>query len=553
MRLRGWSEEDPGEEQKLKDIETLRRSFRRRWWLVGAVALLLSAGRVLGLAQVSGTLIGAVVIAGLALNWYFITQSARGRYDWWRVYAVALLDTLLVSVLIVYFGPGALVVGLYLAVLPYAYDQGRWVGEGLVAVAGAVYIAAAHLHDRLFGPETGAHAAATYLGAAAFVAVGVALVLMNSRLNRRLRRTRRAIAEAERGNLGMRVPADTADELGFLEQSLNRTMDEIAATISVVQREADEVATFAEMLAVSAGEMLASARDVGSSATQLAEAMDEQRALADEGRNDGGAAADEADVLLSHSQRMEMEAVNLLQAAERGRERVGRASETLVSIGEEVHTSAATVHELRDLSDGIGSFAQTIAHIARRTRVLALNAAIEAAHAGEHSEGFAAVADQVRVLAGEAAESAREAGEVISEIRAGIEVMAKAMSSGEERVRGVGEIASEAQGALDEIHDGAAGAAEMVESARTSAQKQSERLAGLAKRLARVAEISTLSASSAANASRQVTAQLGATESVTQTSQQLAEVAERLQESIARFRVMAEEQTTREHKVPPPA
>jgi methyl-accepting chemotaxis protein len=550
MRLRGWADEDPGEEQKLKDLETMRRSFRRRWGLVGGVVLVLAVGRVLGIAAVSWTAVGGVAAAGLALNWYFSTQTARGRYNWWYVYVLALLDALLVSVLIVIYGPGGLAVALYLAILPYAYDQGRGVGEALVVGAGGVYIAAAHLHGRLLGPEAAAHGARTYIEAAALVAVGIALVVMHSSLNRRLRRTRRAIAEAERGNLGARVPADTADELGFLEQSLNRTMDEIAATISVVQREADEVATFAEMLAVSAGEMLASARDVGSSATQLAEAMDEQRTLADDGRSDGGAAAEEADVLLSRSQRMELEAGHLLQAAERGRERVGRASQTLVSIGEEVHTSAATVHELRELSNGIGSFAQTIAHIARRTRVLALNAAIEAAHAGEHSEGFAAVADQVRVLAGEAAESAREAGDVITEIRAGIEVVATAMSSGEERVRGVGEIASEAQGALDEIHEGAASAAEMVESARDSAQKQSERLAGLAQRLARVAEISTRSASSAANASRQVTAQVGATETVTRTSQQLAELAERLQESIARFRVMAEEQTTREHKVP---
>jgi methyl-accepting chemotaxis protein len=87
--------------------------------------------------------------------------------------------------------------------------------------------------------------------------VGIAILWIPAGLIRRIRHTRGVVAEAERGHLGLRAPAERPDELGFLEQSLNRMLDELATTIAVVQREADEVATFSEVLAVNAGEMLA--------------------------------------------------------------------------------------------------------------------------------------------------------------------------------------------------------------------------------------------------------------------------------------------------------
>src|SRR5256886_15755999 len=34
-KIRGWKDDATGLEQRLKDVETIARSLRRRWWLVG--------------------------------------------------------------------------------------------------------------------------------------------------------------------------------------------------------------------------------------------------------------------------------------------------------------------------------------------------------------------------------------------------------------------------------------------------------------------------------------------------------------------------------------
>jgi methyl-accepting chemotaxis protein len=117
-------------------------------------------------------------------------------------------------------------------------------------------------------------------------------------------------------------------------------------------------------------------------------------------------------------------------------------------------------------------------------------------------------------------------------------------------VHGVEEVAGEAQSALEEIHAGVNKAAELVRATAGSSKTQSERLGVLAQRLARVAEISAGSAAGASTAAQHVAAQITAMESLSQTSQQLAELAERLQAGIAKFSVMKPEQVTQEHVVP---
>src|SRR5438046_9785642 len=262
------------------------------------------------------------------------------------------------------------------------------------------------------------------------------------------------MGEAERGYLAVRAPAGESDELGFLERSFNRMIEEIGGTVSTVQREGDEVAALAEELAASAEQLHATSESVTHTAQRLATDLASQRALADGARGESAKAADQAESLRVRAELMQADAGRLVAAAERGRDRVARASQTLRAVGEEVRATAATVASLSGMSERIGVFAQTIARIARQTHLLALNAAIEAARAEEHGEGFAVGADEVRALAAEAGKSAREVAELVADLRTGIEAAARAMQSGEAKVRDIGAVDAGADGARRERHHG---------------------------------------------------------------------------------------------------
>ncbi|MGH7569555.1 MAG: methyl-accepting chemotaxis protein [Gemmatimonadales bacterium] len=552
QRLRGWKDDAAGLEQRLKDVETFARSHRRRWIMVAGGFLVAMLG---WLGGAIGARPGTIVLtagAGALLNALAGMINERGWYRWWLIYALALFDVLLVAVLVVWFGHGGFLVVFFIAVLPYAFDQGQAVGDFLVLVASLAYLGASHLHSELYGGPPGL-ATATYLETVLFIAVAMVLKRIPATLIARIRQTRSVMSEAEQGYLAVRAAAAESDELGFLEKSFNRMLEEIGMTISGVQREADEVAAFAEQLAASAQQIHATSEAVTHTAQRLAADLGTQRTMADTARGESAKAADQAESLRVRAEMMQVDAGRLVSTAERGRERVARASQTLRAVGEEVQATALTVSGLSGMSERIGVFAQTIARIARQTHLLALNAAIEAARAEEHGEGFAVVADEVRTLAAEAGKSAREVAELVSELRAGIDAAARAMQSGEVKVRDIGAVAAEADGALQELHQGVQLIGDLVNATAEVSRSQAQRLAQLAKSLQEVATISSGSSQSADGAAEGTRAQIAAMGDLTATSQQLALLADRLRAGIARFSVLRRDQATAEHKLVRPA
>ena len=551
-RVRGWQDDATALEQRFKDLETFERSHRRRWVIAAALFVLGTLGNLSGVAPVRlGTI---VLVAGGAavVNALVGLINERGWYRWWFIYLLALLDVGLVTVLVLWFGHGGVVAALFIAVLPYAFDQGQAVGDFLVLVASLAYLLASWAHGQLYPGGSGLDTTA-YLETGVFIVVAMALKRIPATLIQRIRRARSVMGEAEQGFLAVRAAAAEADELGFLEKSFNRMLEEIATTISTVQREADEVAAFAEELAAAAEQLHATTESLTDTSQRLAGDLGRQRGLADGARGESAKAADQAESLRVRAELMQVDASRLVGTAERGRERVARASATLRSVGEEVRATASTVAGLSGMSERIGVFAQTIARIARQTHLLALNAAIEAVRAEERGEGFAVVADEVRTLAAEAGKSAREVAELVSELRSGIDAAARAMQSGEAKVRDIGAVAAEADGALQELHQGVQLMGDLVNATAEVSRSQAHRLAELAQSLQQVASISTVSSDSANSTAAATAAQITSMGELTATSQQLASLAERLREGIARFSVLSREQATRDHQIRPAA
>src|SRR5438067_484482 len=430
-KIRGWKDDATGLEQRLKDLETIARSLRRRWWLVGT-------GLVLGLigwaVEAVRTRPGTMVLVaggGLILNALLGMINERGWYRWWLIYALALLDVALVAVLIVWFGHGGFVVAFLIAVLPYAFDQGHTVGNFLVLTAALAYLGAVQMHHALYGGEA-ALTTGPVLETVTLMVVAMTLKEIPATLIQRIRRTRSIMGEAEHGLLAVRAAAQESDELGFLERSFNKMIEEIGGTISTVQREADEVAAFAEQLAASAEQLHATSETVTHTAQRLATDLGTQRDMAEGARGESAKAADQAEAL-------------------------------------------------------------------------------------------------------------RVRAELVSELRAGIDAAARAMQSGEAKVRDIGAVAAEADSALQELHQGIQLVGDLVNATAEVSRSQAQRLAQLAQSLQQVAAISSASSQSADGAAAATQAEITSMGDLTATSQQLAQLAERLRASIARFSVLSRE------------
>src|SRR5437870_13614954 len=124
-RRRGWKDDAAGLEQRLKDLETIARSLRRRWWLVGFGLALGIIGWGFGVVHARPGTMVLLAGGGLILNALLGTIKERGGNRGWLIYALALLDVLLVAVLVVWFGHGGFAAAVPIAVLRHAFDQGH--------------------------------------------------------------------------------------------------------------------------------------------------------------------------------------------------------------------------------------------------------------------------------------------------------------------------------------------------------------------------------------------------------------------------------------------
>ena len=110
--------------------------------------------------------------------------------------------------------------------------------------------------------------------------------------------------------------------------------------------------------------------------------------------------------LVIQAEHAERDAQDAQSAAEQARSIADAGAKTILTnvdaintLSDQVHSAAASIHNLNQHSEQITDILDVINAIAEQTNLLALNAAIEAARAGSHGQGFAVVADEVRTLA----------------------------------------------------------------------------------------------------------------------------------------------------------
>jgi methyl-accepting chemotaxis protein len=501
--------------------------------LGAALALVLPP--IAGVTPVAVGPVLALVVGVVALNvWVYILARRPDAYRRWYKYVISATDVALVT--------GAYMLCGSLAVLPlytvpittHAFHRGDAlahyvVGLSVVGIVGATF---ANWHGH---PPDRASVVWLVVAVGILVVSALLTVRMAADLRKRIRATRECLLLVERGDFSSRAASSHSDELGLLEASLNTSLSEVGGLIGIVQRETREVAVFAEQLAAFTGELSAKGREFGDAANELAMHLDGQRADVDRGAQRTDEALSAAQRLCERAEAMEANAAALIETGGQSRDAIGHASESLVSVGQQVRESASAIGALVEASTRIGKFAETASGIARNTNLLALNAAIEAARAGEHGKGFAVVADEVGKLASGSARAAREITETMSSVRDRIAVVMATMSANEATVRDVGEVATDATAALGGILDESRRLADVVGEAASVSRLQERAMMELATVIAGVRAVATDSAARAGAAAGLAQEQHAALDALANTAQELARLAERLRGSSSHF------------------
>ncbi|MEG0860692.1 MAG: methyl-accepting chemotaxis protein [Pseudomonas sp.] len=340
--------------------------------------------------------------------------------------------------------------------------------------------------------------------------VGVlAAVIITRQITRPLRETLAVVEKIAAGDLTHNLRVTRRDELGVLQQGIQRMGSTLRDLISGIRDGVTQIASAAEELSAVTEETSAGVNSQKVETDQVATAMHEMAATVQEvARNaeHASSAATDADAQARAGDQVVAEAIGQIER-----------------LAEEVHRSTEAMGLLQQESQKIGSVMDVIKSVAEQTNLLALNAAIEAARAGEAGRGFAVVADEVRGLAQRTQKSTEEIEELVAGLQSGTQQVANVMLGSRNLTDSSVELTRKAGASLESI-------------TRTvsNIQSMNQQIAAAAEQQSAVAEQISRSIINVRDVSEQTAA---ASDETAASSVELARLGNQLQTMVSHFRV----------------
>jgi len=354
--------------------------------------------------------------------------------------------------------------------------------------------------------------------------------------------------------------------------SLNAASGQLAAAANQAGQATNQIAVTVQQVAKGTAQQTEGVTKTAASVEQVSRAIDgvakgaqEQAAAVSRASTITAQITDAIKQVSANAQTVTQDAQGAAHTARSGAQTVQDTVRGMESIRAKVNASALKVKEMGQRSDQIGAIVETIDDIASQTNLLALNAAIEAARAGEHGKGFAVVADEVRKLAERASVATKEIAGLIKSIQQSVTEAVVAMDEGAKEVQ-TGVAKADAAGealtsilkaveAVNQQAEAALGAAQrmntasaelvnamdavsaVVEENTAATEEMAAGASEVTRAIENIASVSEENSASVEEVSASAEEMNAQVEEVSASAQSLTEMAQALQEVVARFQL----------------
>lgn len=301
----------------------------------------------------------------------------------------------------------------------------------------------------------------------------------------------------------------TEDVTGGIAESINHMIFQLRTIISNLHETVNQVT-------ISAGEIQKTTDHLSAGSEQQSRQISETSAAIEE-------MASSIQQVSQNTQQSATVANKARENAEQGTRAVQNTMDGMDRIRDQVQENAKRIKRLGESSQEVGEIVQLIGDIADRTSILALNASIQAAMAGDAGKGFAVVAEEVELLAERANHATKQIETLIKAIQRETTEAITAMELCTQEVVAGSKLASEAGYTLGEIDSVSKELAELIESITETTRQQAQTAEILAESMNEISSVTQETALGTKHAALSI--------------DNLAELADALQSSVAAFRL----------------
>jgi methyl-accepting chemotaxis protein len=245
------------------------------------------------------------------------------------------------------------------------------------------------------------------------ILIGIWMVRM---IARQMGKLKDLMQEGAKGNLKVRTPYSSQDEIGQLSAAFNLMMEQITKLVEQTNRSAQEVLDTASELssaskktAVSASEIAVATEEIAGGASSLATEAERGNELTDN-------ISRQMESVVAANEQMGDSARHVEKSSQTGTQHLNQLMTKTQKTEEMIGALVNKVDSLKESTSSVLKVLDVMQNITKQTNILSLNATIEAARAGTAGRGFMVVANEVRQLAEQSRQSIDMVGDITDKI-----------------------------------------------------------------------------------------------------------------------------------------
>jgi len=346
-----------------------------------------------------------------------------------------------------------------------------------------------------------------------------------------------ALETISEGDFTSSLKVESKDEVGTLAIAMNKTLGILREMIGSIKNTTSDLNDVSHTLSASSEEVASSSMEITRAVGEVADGATKQSQNLIESVTLLEEFTKTFDTINENAQMVSVGSSKIKGAADIGSLRI---EELVTSVGDIRQGFKYVTEKLLLLNvsvEKITEITEVINNVAGQTNLLALNASIEAARAGESGRGFAVVADEIRKLAEQVTDSSNGIMELVSTVTKDTKEVSSTASlvtnQIEQQVVTVESTVASFKDILNEVGF-IAPQIKNVSNALESAVKSKNYVV---EKVESVASVSEEVAASAEEISATTEQQTAFSEEMTATAGSLAGMAQKLSESVGRFKI----------------